>query len=226
VRASRAPALAFCDADCRPEPEWLEAGLAALEVADVVAGLVRFEAPRDRTVWSLLDVDLHLDQERAIRAGRAATANLFVRREAFELVGGFDESLPNTSDSDFVRRCMEAGGRLGFEPRAVVRHPTRDRPRELLTKLWRVQRALGVRDARAGQRPKLATVASIPILGPLRSRRRAGRPLRLDRERLAANGLAPPTPWEELQATALLYAVVPVVARAARFAGWRRSLRA
>jgi glycosyltransferase involved in cell wall biosynthesis len=41
-RAARAEVLAFTDADCVPEPDWLEAGLAALEQADVVAGAVRF----------------------------------------------------------------------------------------------------------------------------------------------------------------------------------------
>lgn len=226
VREARAPVLAFCDVDCRPEPAWLAAGLGALERADVVAGLVRFEVPPRRSVWSLLDVDLHLDQERSVAVGRAATANLFVRREVFERVGGFDESLPNTSDFDFVRRCVEAGAALDFEPRAVVAHPTRNRARELLVKLWRVQRALGVRDGRAGRRPRLLTLASVPVLGPIRARRRAGRPLRLDRKRLDANGTAPPTLWEELRALSLLYGVVPLLARAARMAGWRRSLQA
>src|SRR5829696_4421962 len=36
VDISRGVVLAFCDADCRPEPEWLERGLAALERTDVV----------------------------------------------------------------------------------------------------------------------------------------------------------------------------------------------
>src|SRR3954447_17338994 len=56
VRASLAPVLAFCDADCRPEPEWLEEGLRALASMDVAAGRIRFIPPEDRTVWSLIDV--------------------------------------------------------------------------------------------------------------------------------------------------------------------------
>src|SRR4051812_39855832 len=38
VHASRGAVLAFCDADCRPEPEWLEEGVRALESMDVAAG--------------------------------------------------------------------------------------------------------------------------------------------------------------------------------------------
>ena len=92
----RAPALAFCDADCRPDPTWLESGLASLERADIVAGLIRFVVPEHRTIWSLLDMDMHLDQARSVRVSRAATANLFVRRDVFDRLGGFDDSVPNS----------------------------------------------------------------------------------------------------------------------------------
>src|SRR4051812_34525783 len=37
VLTSRAPTIASCDADCAPEPAWLEAGLRALSTADIVA---------------------------------------------------------------------------------------------------------------------------------------------------------------------------------------------
>src|SRR4051794_929257 len=40
VAAALAPVLAFTDADCLPELDWLERGLAALEGADVAAGTV------------------------------------------------------------------------------------------------------------------------------------------------------------------------------------------
>ena len=66
VRAARGSILAFCDADCRPEPEWLERGLAALEGADLVAGRIRFDVPQRRTVWTLLDMDSSKDHEREV----------------------------------------------------------------------------------------------------------------------------------------------------------------
>src|SRR5919201_4454525 len=92
ARAARAPVLAFCDSDCRPEPDWLEAGLAALEDADLAAGRIRFIVPERRTIWTLIDMDTTKDHEREVEIGNAETANLFVRREVYERIGGFDDT--------------------------------------------------------------------------------------------------------------------------------------
>jgi glycosyltransferase involved in cell wall biosynthesis len=219
ARSAAAPVLAFCDADCRPEPPWLERGLVALEQADVVGGLIVPLLPERPTVWTLLDLDFHVDQERAVASGRGLGGNLFVRREVFERVGGFDESIPNTGDSDLVSRCISSGARLAFAPDAVVSHPTHNRPWPFLRKVWRIQRALGVREARRGVRPRLLTASSVPILSMIRSRRSARRPLLLDRTRLAANGVEPRL-RDHLRALPLMYLLLPVLTRAARFRGW------
>lgn len=215
VALARAPALVFCDADCRPEPTWLEAGLRTLGQADLVGGLIRFAVPERRTAWTLLDIELHLDQERAVRAGNGVTANLFVRREAFDRVGGFDPSLPSHGDYDFVQRCRAGGARLAFAPEAVVWHPTRDRARPFLRKVWEIHWSFAVREKRAGRRPRLLTKSYLPVLGMARSRRRVGLPFRLDRRRLSANGVAPRL-RDDLRALPILYLVLPYVAGAAR----------
>ena len=217
---ARAPVLAFCDADCRPEPTWLEAGLAALEESDVVAGLIRFQLPERRTVWTLLDVDMFLDQERAVRAGRAATANLFVRRGLFEQMGGFDAALPNTGDHDFVLRCVNDGARLAFEPDAVVRHPSRDDARSLVRKVWAVNRRYAERESLAGRRPNgLRLREWVPVVQSLRSRRRFERSLALDRRRLTEHGIRP-TIREQTCALAVIYVLFPYLAGTAQLYGW------
>ena len=220
VSASRAPVLAFCDVDCRPEPTWLERGLDALEESDLVAGRVRFALPSNPSIWSLLDIEFHLDQEDAVRKGKATTANLFVRRPVFDNAEGFDESFPSGGDADFVRRCVAQGAKLVYAPDASVWHPTRDGAGSFLQKVWRIQRANGARDGR----PKLLTLSSVPVIGMLRSRRNAGRPLRLDRARLATSGREP-TVLDDLRALPVIYLLLPLVARAARFRGWRERSR-
>ena len=219
AQAARAEALAFCDGDCSPDPAWLERGLAALEEADVVGGLIRPIIPARPTVWTLLDLDFHVDQESAVASGRGLGGNLFVRREVFERAGGFDESIPNTGDSDFVSRCVSSGARLAFAPAAIVGHPTHDRARPFLRKVWRIQRALGIRDARRGVRPRLLTASSIPIFSMFRSRRNAGRSLLPDGTRLSAKGVEPRV-RDQLRALPLMYLLLPVLIRAARFRGW------
>lgn len=226
ARAARARVLAFCDADSRPEPDWVAAGLRAVEHADIAAGFIRLTSPTPRTVWTLLDIDMFLDQERSVRAGKAVTANLFVRREWFERVGGFDDTLPNTGDYDFVSRCVAGAARLVFAPDAVVRHPTRDSARSLLRKIWAVNRRYAEREARYGRTPNGLELRSwVPLVQPLRARRRFGRSLLPDRKRLTESGITA-RPWNDLCALPLMYVVIPYLAGLAQLAGWWEGRRA
>lgn len=218
--AARAPILAFCDADCRPDPGWLQAGLSAVGDADIVAGLVRFCLPQNPSIWSLLDVDTFLDQERAVRNGCAATANLFVRRVMFEKAGGFDESLPNNGDYDFVARCVKNGARLRFSPGAAVTHPTRDQGSAFIRKVWLVNKAYAIRESRAGRRPSASRLYWwLPAIGTVRTRRHSGRSFALDRHRLMSSGVHPGF-WDDVRAVPLIYLVVPYIRAAAQVTGW------
>jgi len=226
ARSARAPVLAFCDADCLPEPGWLAAGLRALEQAELVAGEIRFLVRERHTVWALLDIDTFKDHERQVRAANAETANLFVRRELFERLGGFDELEPGHGDFDFVERCVGAGARLVYAPEAVVTHPTHDAARPFLRTVWSMHRSYAARARRAGLRPDALRLRSwVPLVQPLRSRRRFGRSLALDRRRLAANGVRPRL-LEDLRALVIMYLLLPYFEGAAQLAGWRDGRRA
>ncbi len=74
--------LAFTDADCEPEPTWIERGMSAIAGADLVQGGVRPRhppGPFDRTIGVYAERGLY------------ETANLFVRRRLFASLGGFEE---------------------------------------------------------------------------------------------------------------------------------------
>jgi hypothetical protein len=116
-----APVIAFTDADCFPAPGWLAAGLEAIAAADLVQGAVAPDpgAPRhpvDRTLWVVEESGLY------------ETANLFVRRDAFERLGGFEDWLdpgrgkPLAEDVWFGWRLRRAGGRTRFCAEALVHH--------------------------------------------------------------------------------------------------------
>jgi glycosyltransferase involved in cell wall biosynthesis len=225
ARVAEAPVLAFTDADCRPEPDWLARGLASLEGkgADVLAGVVRFTPPRRVHVWGLLDMDAYLDQERMVRQGVAATANLLVRRDVFDAAGGFDPALPSNGDHDFVARCVAAGRRLAFARDAAVTHPVRNDRRAFLAKWWRTHTAFGARCARDG-RPTRMWLLLVPGVRTWRSRRWHARPPGLNLARLAESGVRP-GPLQRLAALPLLYLVLPWIAFAAQATGRRRSRR-
>ena len=67
---------------------------------------------------------------------RASSANLLVRRVAFEQVGGYTEGIWAAEDTDFTWRLQDAGWTLGFNPDAVVKHAYRETLRGL-GKQWR-----------------------------------------------------------------------------------------
>jgi glycosyltransferase involved in cell wall biosynthesis len=220
ARASQAPVLAFCDADCRPEPDWLEQGLAALEDTDIVAGRIRFDVPSARTVWTLLDMDGSKDHEHEVEVGVAETANLFLRRELFDRVGAFEEEVPEYGDFDFIERCVERGAELQYSADPVVWHPTRDRARPFLRSVWIYNRGYAARESREGRTPEGIKLRSwVPIVQTFRARRRWRRSVGPDRRWLAENDVQPRR-RELVASLPIMYLVVPYLRSTAQLVGW------
>jgi GT2 family glycosyltransferase len=142
VAATDADLLAFTDADCRPRPEWLEHLVACLERGEpLVAGRVvvttsaapnaieRFEA-----LWRFRD-----DPQR----GWAPTANLGMRREAFDAIDGFDASYRHIGeDVDLCLRAGAAGFALTRCSEAIVEHAAETDRRPVLRRSFEQAYAL------------------------------------------------------------------------------------
>lgn len=128
---AQADVLAFTDADCFPTPGWLTHAIKAIADADLVQGRVLPDpgvprTPFDRTLW------VHRDRT------FFATANLTVRRDLFDSVGGFwDWTLespralarharrparPIGEDTLFGWRACRRGARTTFASEALVYH--------------------------------------------------------------------------------------------------------
>lgn len=127
------PFVAFLDADCEPEPGWLEPLLAHLGDPSVAAVAPRVVATggsgvlhRYESRRSPLDLG---PNEALVRPGSAIaylpSAALVARRQALEAVGGFDEGLLVGEDVDLIWRMTGAGWRVRYEPSATVTHPAR-----------------------------------------------------------------------------------------------------
>lgn len=151
AREARGAALAFLDDDATAEPGWLAAGALALKSADVVGGpdLGPRDAPYAErlsdlllaTPWIGSGVPAHEWNPRGgpVRAPHdVALCNLFVRRETFERLGGFDEGFGYIGeDTDFVRRAMDSGARVVLDPSVRVRHRRRAFPGPYVAQRWR-----------------------------------------------------------------------------------------
>ncbi|MDQ6773094.1 MAG: mycofactocin biosynthesis glycosyltransferase MftF [Candidatus Dormibacteraeota bacterium] len=128
--AARGEVLAFLDSDCRAAEDWLRRlipELADLDV-DLAGGRVLGDrrggwAERYEAACSSLDLGPRYGP---VGAGRMVpylvTANLVVRRAAFQALGGFDAGLRFGEDVDLVWRAVAAGRRAVYQPAATVRH--------------------------------------------------------------------------------------------------------
>lgn len=123
--------LLFCDADDIVRPGWVSALVRTLTEFDLAGGLAltgevnspqvlswyshSYAPPRDQLPKVFLTYDA------------AASNNLGVRREAFELLGGFDVRLDRSGeDLDFCIRAAQNGLRIGFSE-AQIDYRLRDR---------------------------------------------------------------------------------------------------
>jgi histidinol-phosphate phosphatase family protein len=121
-RAARAPWVAFLDDDVVPPAGWP----AALE-ADLRALGPRVAASQGRLRVPLPDHRRPTDWERnvaGLEQARWATADMAFRRDALEVVGGFDERFPRAyrEDADMALRLLDRGYELTVGRREVL-HP-------------------------------------------------------------------------------------------------------
>jgi glycosyltransferase involved in cell wall biosynthesis len=137
--AAQGEILAFVDADCRPGPGWLEAGLAALAHCDFAGGRVEvLTASQTRmSPTEAFERVFAFDAESyVLRKGFAPSGNLFCPRSLFQAVGGFGNGV--SEDVDWSHRATGMNFRLGYAPNAVVGHPARRDWRELRAKWLRI----------------------------------------------------------------------------------------
>lgn len=140
--------LAFTDADCRPQADWVAAAVDALmqattdeSVPTMIGGAVELVYPHGRPVSAgeLYEALHGFKQEQYIaEQGFAVTANMVTWRRSFDQVGRFDARLRSGGDAQWGRRLAEAGGIQRYAAAAVVRHPARSSLLEMTLKCHRV----------------------------------------------------------------------------------------
>jgi GT2 family glycosyltransferase len=195
IALARAPIVAFLDSDCIAAPGWLAAILEGFAdpACPILGGAVEIfaETPGAPNRAEAFDLVYGIRQEWTIaRHGFAATANLAVRREVLDAVGGF-LGLEISEDMEWGMRAKAKGFATRFAPAAVVRHPARRSMAELrrqwdrhVSHHWRMQPKTA--RGRAEWALRAAAVAASPaaeIPRVLGSGRLAG-----PRQRLAALG--------------------------------------
>jgi glycosyltransferase involved in cell wall biosynthesis len=137
--------LAFTDADCIPDPFWLESVATALATRPntVIAGRINYIDPPNRRLNIIEEYEDRATylahQDIVVRKGfYAMTANLAIHRSTFCSVGPFNGRLRSSGDREWVHRALRAGMKLIYDPLVVVRHPRRSSFRAMLDKKLRL----------------------------------------------------------------------------------------
>jgi glycosyl transferase family 2 len=107
---SRAPLIAFVDADHVLAPGWIAAAVEIFESDESIAATGELCRAPEPGTW----VQQAYGRLRGRRSGRRrvewlGAGNLAIRRSAFEAVGGFDETLATCEDVDLCKKLRRAG---------------------------------------------------------------------------------------------------------------------
>jgi glycosyltransferase involved in cell wall biosynthesis len=141
IRAATSEIIAFTDADCRPQPGWLNSLIAPFVNPEVVIVAGEIAALEGTSILEkFADRQETLSQKHTLAhkfCPYGQTANLAIRREAFVKVGLFRPYLTTGGDADICWRILrEHIGRIEFAPNAIVKHRHRTTLQELESQ-WR-----------------------------------------------------------------------------------------
>lgn len=168
--------IAFTDSDCIPAQDWLESGLSIFQnnpdvcrVGGAIDLILQGEKP---TVAEVYELFFAFRQEEFVgNDGMAATANMMAKREVFDHIGWFNDSLMSGGDAEWGIRAQANGYRIIYAENVIVNHPSRSKLKELVQKTKR--EAGGHLNLLNGEpRLKIYFNILIGVLPPVKSLRR------------------------------------------------------
>jgi len=154
VWAAKGEWIAFIDADCEPEVDWIETGckLIAAKKPQAMAGPAwgTLDGGLSAKLLGLTTLSVGLPEHWVTDAGDTgtrgfATANFWICKKLFDAVGGFDETLTTSGeDYDLCGRIYRHGERILYTPSLCVRHHHMDGMADMLAKAVRYGQAHGM----------------------------------------------------------------------------------
>ena len=152
--------LAFTDADCIPECDWVENGAKAVQSTDncgLVGGRIKV-FPKDSnnpTAAELFEMVTAFRQKEYLERWHfAAPANVFTKREVISKVGVFSGTLKSGADVEWGKKVFNAGYKQFYSEKTIVKHPARHSLKQVLQKHRRV--VGGLYDMRKGKYPLMS----------------------------------------------------------------------
>ena len=138
--ASHHELIAFVDADCAVQPGWYESVFAQFEDAEVVAAGCYPQAPRSGVSWVHRTFVAIATQPPGPPGPTdwLPSANMVVRKAAFQAVNGFDEQMITAEDADLAYRLAAHGKVMNNHQMVMIHYREPATLRELFLKeMWR-----------------------------------------------------------------------------------------
>jgi glycosyltransferase involved in cell wall biosynthesis len=133
ISLAKGEAIAFTDADCIPDPDWIEKGVAAL-VSEPNIGLIAgridlfVKDPSNPNPIELYEsIAMSFPQDQFLKNKKfGVTANLFTWKKVLDDVGAFDATLKSGGDVQWGQRVFAKGYQQLYANDARVNHPARN----------------------------------------------------------------------------------------------------
>jgi cellulose synthase/poly-beta-1,6-N-acetylglucosamine synthase-like glycosyltransferase len=127
IRKAKSDILAFTDADCRPQPDWLEKLVQPFAEPQVGIGVGEIVALTGKTLLEKYGDRYQLMSQKFLVehpfCPYGQTANLAIRKQAFADVGLFRPYLTTGGDADMCWRIQREGNwKLVYAPEAIILH--------------------------------------------------------------------------------------------------------
>ncbi len=140
IRNSKNEFVASLDADCVPEPHWLEnlmGNFTDEEIVGVGGKLVERNPYSTADKWRSLHMEQHWGNEKKINPDFLFGSNTVFQKKVLLSIGGYDEKYrTNAEDVDLCSRLRDRGYTLIYDPTGVVEHIRRDTIPSALRTYW------------------------------------------------------------------------------------------
>ena len=120
--------LLFTDSDCVPDPDWVAQMVRPLmDNPDIVGVKGRYRTKQRSLIPRMIQLEFE-ERYRKLKSRRhidfVDSHSAAFRKAAFDDIGGFDLDFPhaNNEDVDLSFRIARSGGRMVFNPNAIVQH--------------------------------------------------------------------------------------------------------
>ena len=143
IELSKGQILCFTDSDCIPANDWLENAYKCFQdpLVDRVGGKISlfYIDSNKKKLAELYEDAFAFNQKQNVEELKGAvTANLFVRKTVFDIVGTFNDQKFSGEDFGWNRRANRYQFRLAYAENVVVAHPARSSLKLLALKKRRV----------------------------------------------------------------------------------------